>query len=127
MDRAVEHPVRGVERRLRPVAVVQVPVHDGDPIDLAERPGRGDGNVVEETESHGPVRHGMVPWRAHQGKRVLAVERLLHRLPGGPGSIQGRIKRSPGEVGVRVDVAGPARGTRPAERADGGDVPVGVH
>ena len=127
VDRAVEHPVRCVERHLCSVAVVHVPVDDGDPVNLAKRPCRRDGGVVEEAEPHRPVRRGVVARRADQGKRVFAAERAVHRLRSGPCRVEGRIERPPGDVGVGVDVAGPARGTLPAERVDSRDVPVRVH
>ena len=127
VDRAVEHPVRGVERCLCPVAVMQVPVKDRCPVDRLERAGCRYGSVVEEAESHSPVRPGMVPRRTDQGKRVFALERPLHRLPRGTRRIQGRIERPTGDVGVGVEVAGPSGRTRPAERPEGRDVPVRVY
>ena len=127
VDRAVEHPVRCVERHLCSVAVVHVPVDDGDPVNLAKRPCRRDGGVVEEAEPHRPIGCGMVPRRADESKTVLAQKRPLHRLPCGSGRVEGRAEGTGGDVGVRVEVTGPARRALPAERADPFDISPGMH
>src|SRR5581483_1725763 len=58
-----------VEDRLRPVAVVDVPVDDGDLLETVVllRVTRRDRDVVEEAEAHREVRRRVVPGRPDEG------------------------------------------------------------
>src|SRR5204862_1923982 len=53
-----------LDQRLRPVAMVDVPVDDQDPVDAMAGPGvvGGDGDASEEAETHGPRPQRVVPW-----------------------------------------------------------------
>ena len=97
--RAEEHPGLGVERGLRAVAVVDVPVEDGDAlVPLLQEPRRGDGDVVEEAEAHRPVRGRVVSGRADERERH---ETVLPQVRGQQRAA-GREKRR--LVAVRRDV-----------------------
>lgn len=59
-----------LEDRLRPVAVVNVEIDDRDapdPVCALKVSGR-DGDVIEETKPHRPIRLGVMPRRPHRGK-----------------------------------------------------------
>ena len=64
MCRHVEHPGVVVEDVLRAIAVMDVPVDDRHALALLGQMRRSDGDIVEQTEAHRPVGHGMVPGRA---------------------------------------------------------------
>src|SRR5258707_2819087 len=44
------------ERLLRAVAVMGVPVEDGNPLALGRQAGRDHGDVVDDAKTHGPAR-----------------------------------------------------------------------
>ena len=78
-----EHRVVVAEDRVRPVAVMHVPVDDRDTFD-AELPlcdARRNGDVVEDAEAHRALPQRVMPRRAHE--REAAVERRLDRGAGG--------------------------------------------
>ncbi len=117
------------ERMLGAVAVMQVPVDDQDTPQTAVPPGVGgpDGHVVEQAETHGPMRFGVMTGRADQGKTVIdgpcrqGVDQ--DRQP--PGGLEGRHVGKGGSLSVRVQShqGPPGRGRHPAymvRRMDGG-------
>ena len=73
--REEEHRGVGLEERLGAVSVVDVPVDDQDPVQLlalAKR-ARGDRYVVEEAESHAPIRLSVVAGRPNGGEAGVEV------------------------------------------------------
>ena len=87
VDRDRQHVGLRVERRLRPVAVVDVPVDDGDALHAAHGAGMGgrDGEVAEDAEAHAAGGDGVVPGRADErvGVRDAAVEHGVDALDDG--------------------------------------------
>lgn len=87
VGRAVEYAPVAVEDRLRTVAVMHVPVqHRHALVTLAQQPGGGDGDVVEEAETHRPVLSGVVARGTDERERDETVvpqsggeERAAHR------------------------------------------------
>ena len=88
MQRDEENGVVVLEDRLRPVAVVDVPVEDRHPLDaeLRLRPPRRDRNVVEEAEPHRAVPQGVVPRGTDDGETATP-----DRLDGSAGGQQSRF------------------------------------
>ena len=62
-------------QHLHAVAVVDVPVHNQQPLDAEALPrdSGGDGHVVEQTEPHRLPRLAVVAGRAHDGQRVVEL------------------------------------------------------
>ncbi len=81
MRRDVEHALVVVEDVLGAVAVVHVPVDDGHPVALRRQLRRGDRDAVEETESHRPVGHGVMPGRPTGRERNVTLA-LVERRDG---------------------------------------------
>ena len=77
MDRDEEDAVVAAEDRLGAVAVVDVEIDDGHPLqpELRLRVARRDGDVVDEAESHRPVGERMVAGRPAE-RETAAVDRL---------------------------------------------------
>jgi hypothetical protein len=96
-----------VERLLRSIAVMHVPVDDRDAVESARARVRGcNGGVVEETEAHGLVRASVVTGRPHQRQAALdrTVEHGVHERHGSArGQLCDRDALRPDER-VRVDV-----------------------
>src|SRR5215211_1583844 len=92
MRREVEHPTVAVEDVLGAVAVVHVPVQDGDLLEPSREgvPG-GDGRVVREAETHPVVSSRMVAGRTGYGEGHLAGESALEGRAGGPARERGRL------------------------------------
>src|SRR6185312_7130101 len=108
MERYEQHVRILVERVLRSVAVVYVPVDDRDARHAARACSRScKRDVVEQTEAHAGIRHGVVAGRT--GERDAALpgarsEQLRHvddATSGEPGCFAGARR----EVRVRVQVA----------------------
>src|SRR5947199_8904507 len=62
-----------VKRMLRAIAVMDIPVHDGDtlqPVPLLKIP-RRHGDIIEETKPHGMSGFRMVPRRTARAKGVV--------------------------------------------------------
>ncbi len=70
-----EHGAVGVKDLLGAVAVMHVPIHDGDPTDAVPflRVVGGDGDIVEETKAHGGGGPGVVTGRTHGTEGVVGV------------------------------------------------------
>lgn len=83
--------------------MVEVPVHDGDPVKAAERLCDGDGGVVEYAKAHLPVGLGVVARRADKRKTVLSVEGPLDRRMGGACGRKGDLERRVRYIGVIVE------------------------
>ena len=82
------------EDRVGPVAVVDVVVDDRDALEpeLAPRHTRGDGDAVEEAETHRLVAQRVMSRRAHE--REAAAQRRLDRSAGGERcGFEGRLRR----------------------------------
>src|SRR6516225_5657878 len=75
--RCIEEPVIGLESRLSAVAVMNIEIDDGDPVELVRRASvqRADGDVVEQTESHRTLGFGMMPRRAYGAEGVVRLPR----------------------------------------------------
>ena len=107
VGRDVQHVGVVPEDGLCAVAVMNVPVHDEDPMSLGRQRRRADGDVVEQAEPHGAVALGMVTWWSHRNKGdpiASAFERSdgFEARSGGP---TGRAERVRLGVRVRVEVA----------------------
>jgi hypothetical protein len=85
---------------LGPVAMMDIPVDNRDPVNAREHVCSGDCGIVEKAEPHCPVMFGMVTRRADKGECVLTVKRPLGRKDGGTRRTQGRIIRTPNHVGI---------------------------
>src|SRR5262245_55820652 len=91
MRRDEQDGVIAVEAPLRGVAVVDVVIDDGDAIEATgTRVRRGDGDVVEETESHRTVPLGMMTrWSdERQGARITTL--FEHMLDSGHSCASGQ-------------------------------------
>ena len=89
VQRHRQHVVAVVENRLGPVAVMHVPVDDGDA--LGQPCGLhgfdGDGDIGQQAETVGPVGQAVVPRRTRQGIGVadVALQHVGQRRLGQPG------------------------------------------
>ena len=111
MGRDVEHIGIVPEDVLGAVPVVDVPVDDEDPLAEGRARGRGDGDVVDEAEAHGPVGGGVMAGRADRDEGD-AISALLECPEGGQPGPRGAPCRRPRvrpRVRVRVDVTAPLR------------------
>ena len=101
-----------------PVAVVYVPVDDRDTTEPAgARVGRGDRDVVQQTEPHPALRAGVVSGRSHQGDPHLAAgrgveQRVYERDGPSGGAVRGREGPRPQ---VRVVIEGGEQALVPLE------------
>ncbi len=106
MHREVQHPAVVVEDVLGAVAVVYVPVQDGDPLQPArEGVAGGDGGVVGEAEPHPVVSSGMVARRTGDGEGRLAGEGAIDGRAGGPAGERGSLPGTLPQGGVRAEIA----------------------
>jgi hypothetical protein len=64
VERDRQHVAAGVKDALRPIAVVQVDVEDGDPFGRIAQKLRGNRRVVEVTEAAGQVAEGVMARRS---------------------------------------------------------------
>ena len=75
---------------LRAISGMNIPVDDQNALDVHPVLGipRGDGHIVEHTESHGPQAVGVMSWRPHGAKRSTdrAVATVVDRLASRTGS-----------------------------------------
>jgi hypothetical protein len=104
------------------VARVHVPVEHEHPrgAELGDRRRGGDGDVVEEAESHRLRAFGVVPGRPHAAEahlRIAPRQRVDHRARA-PGGVQGGAER--GFADERVGIDRPA--SRFAQLADAAHV-----
>src|SRR5690606_19367160 len=104
VDAEVEDAAVLVENVLGAVAVVHVPVDDGDAlqsVDGAGVTGR-DGDIVEDAETHAPVGGGVVSGRADctEGVAVFPGDHGVDRFEQAPGSAPGNGQGARAEVGV---------------------------
>ena len=82
MGRDVEHVGVVPEDVLGAVPMMHVPVDDEDPLPECRARGRGDGDIVDQTEAHGPVGGRMMPRRPDRDEGD-ALAALLECLQGG--------------------------------------------
>jgi len=73
VEREVKHPGVGFKKVLSAIAVVHVPVDDGDPLQaiLFQEIKGAQGNIVEETEAQSLGAFGVVAGRSHRTEGVL--------------------------------------------------------
>ena len=111
MHREVEDAPIAVEDVLRAVAVVHVPVQDGDPVETSRKgvPGRNS-RVVREAEPHPVIPPRVVARRAGDGEGRLAGEGTLDRRAGGPARESGRLPGTRADRGIQAEVALSRRG-----------------
>src|SRR5215469_12625422 len=79
--RRVKECVIGLERRLSAIAVMDVEIDDGDPLEpmrLAS-PERADRDVIEKAKAHRAVGFGMVPRRTYRTESIVRLVRD-HRI-----------------------------------------------
>ncbi len=125
MQGDVEHLAIRQEGGLRPVAVVRVPVDDGDAlVAKREQPARRDGDVVEQAETHRPVRRGVVPRRADQREGYEALQPQFERIEDAAQGEQGDLEALSRHVRVVVD---PFPAAQLGRAADALQVARGVH
>src|SRR5262249_6089225 len=92
---------------LSSVPVVNVPVDDQDSRGSGRAHGlRGDGDVVEEAETHGLVGFGVMSWRTDEGEPAREIappdgESKVDQTPGGEPGGGGGIRT---RIGVRVEL-----------------------
>ena len=124
VGRAVEHARIVPEDVLRAVAVVHVPVDDGDALGAMRllRMAGGDGGVVEQAEAHGRRLLGMVAGRARRHEDVVGAAGE-HVVDGGVGGADGGQRRLPAfraHHGVGIDALDAGLGDRGAHLVDEG-------
>ena len=105
VERDVQHGGVVVEHPLRAVPVMHVVVDDRDPLEPRRaRRGRRHRDAVEQTETHGPIRLGVMPRRTNQGHGRDAFRQ--GRLDGGhhgAGRQQRHLVRGIRRIGVGVE------------------------
>ena len=99
----------GVEDVLRAVAVVDVPIGDGDALHsvFALRIAGRDRDVVEQAEAHAAMGRGVMAGRTHDAECVLrfALHDEIDGIQAGSGGVQGDFERA----GPDIRVAGAER------------------
>nr|WP_228282647.1 hypothetical protein [Rubrobacter tropicus] len=114
MGGEVEHGFVGEKDVLGAVAVVDVPVEDGDPLDTAGScVSGGDRRVVEEAEAHRVTRARVVTRRPDDGEGRLPAEGALDGPAGRPARELRDLEGAGPERRVRVEVAAPGIGKLP--------------
>jgi len=107
VGREIKDVAARIERVLRAVAVMDVPVDDEDAPKAmpADEIFRSDGDVVEKTEAHRPRRLGVVAGRPDQGEGAPhpALHDGVNRPEEPPGREEGRFKSSRPRRSVRVE------------------------
>src|SRR5205085_3328530 len=98
-----------IKNALRAVTVMHVPIQNGDPIDLLVlllRISRGDGDVVEKTETHRAIRRGVMARRPDGHKRVFgrAFDYSVYRATRGARSAHRSFQRFARHHRVRVQI-----------------------
>ena len=94
------------EGNLGAVAVMDIKIHHGDAFDAM--PGAGvlcrDGDIVEQAETHRPLRFGMMSRRAHGAEEMLAFagHKGVHGGDGGTGGMQGGFSGLRRKAGVGI-------------------------
>ena len=121
VDRHRQHIVAVVERLLRAVAVMHIPVERGDPRQPAvgQRVHRGDRDIAEDAEAAPAVALRVVPRRAHQ--RVGVVHLVVeHRVDGGDRPARREQRDLVAAVAERRALArvAPVRLAHPPDRLD---------
>src|SRR5439155_996549 len=107
------------EEILRAVAVMRVEVDDQHALAARGQFGRGDGDVVEQAESHRPLGEGMMPRRPHRTERVVAIAAFepLHGIEAGTGGQHRGVERwrvGPWRGDTRVAYVAPVADGAPA-------------
>ena len=122
-----------VEGLLNAVAVMGVDVDVGDLHAVAaaiQEMGDGDGGVVEDTESGGPVPVGVVQSaRRVEGDARFLVDDEIGRVDGGPDDEGGGLVHAADDGivdGAKAEFVGPPQETALTGGADGGDVVLAV-
>ena len=111
MHREVEDASITVEDVLCAVAVVHVPVQDGDPLKPSRKGVPGcDGCVVREAEPHPVIPPRVVARRTGDGEGRLAGEGALDRRAGGPAREGGRLPGTRADGRIQTEVALSRRG-----------------
>src|SRR5919112_6148438 len=111
MHREVEDAGVPVEDVLGAVAVVHIPVQDGDLLQpLREGVSGCDGRVVREAEPHPVVPPRVVARRTGDGEGRLTGEGALDRRAGGPAREGGSLPGTRADRGIRAEVALSRRG-----------------
>jgi len=111
VGRRVEHLGVVFETVLRPVAVVDIEVEDGDAANaFGARRHQADRDVVDEAEAHRLRVLGMMAGRAHDREGVFhcSVEDPIHALDHCTGRGPGGPHREGRDVGVRVEITAAA-------------------
>lgn len=97
-----------LEDGLGSVAVMDVPVNDGDAVSPSGESFRGgDRDVVEQTKSHRTIRLGVVPWRSGEGETALhaACHHGPSELHGATSGMECRTLAPGADVGIRIQHA----------------------
>ncbi len=114
VGRAEQHPRFFVEDVLRPVAVVDIVVHNGDPLqtDVIEGVARGHGDVVDQAEAHGPPGGRVVSRRPHQREGVVgpALDDRLDRVDRAAGGEHRGLPRVGGHIRINIELAAAVAG-----------------
>ena len=116
VGRAEQHRGIGPEDVLAAVAVVHVPIDDGDAVYAVHRPGMAGGHrsVVEQAEAHGAGALGMVSRRPHgrEGVPGLACHHRVDPLNRGTDATQHAVDGPGRQHRVGIDVDQSLRGRR---------------
>ena len=116
---AVQDAAVVVEDVLCAVAMVHVPVNDGDTVHQIQGFCSSNGRVVDETEPHGPRRSSVVARGTDQGKTALPVQRAFCRGDSRSRSKGGYFVRVGIDIGIFIDI--------PAEKRALGKISANVH
>jgi hypothetical protein len=98
-----------VKDSLRAVAMMNVPIDDGDALYLTVaslRVARGDGDVIEETEAHSALTRSVVSGRTHwdEGVLGLAAHKSVNGATRRARAPERRVHRAHGDDRIRVQV-----------------------
>jgi hypothetical protein len=85
--------------------MVDIPVNDRNGLNVFQGFFRSNRDVVDQAKSHSAIKFSMVARRAHKGKTVFAFQGSLHSSNRCTGSVQGNIKGSAGNIGIRIQPA----------------------
>ena len=90
--------------------MVSIPVNDRKSINVFQGFFRSNRHVIDQAKSHSAIKLSVVARRAHKGKTVFTFHGSLHSSNRCAGSVQGNIKGSAGNIGIRIQPA--KRGSR---------------
>jgi hypothetical protein len=98
-----------LDQRLRPIAVVDVPIDDEDAIQTMPQPGvvGSDGDVSEETEPHRASAERVMPGRANRTKASCrpTIGCHVHGVQDAADGCRGSVPRAGAGDGVGIEVA----------------------